>query len=101
MQKPCGKIRIPFTPDRMSERSLEGRRQKAEGRRQKAEGRREKGEGRREKAEGRSQSAASGGSDVSRDGGTTLSLSSGGMLLSGVIGPAGDGTDRAIRAEFP
>ncbi|EPQ6910011.1 hypothetical protein ACUVZB_004868 [Citrobacter freundii] len=80
MQKPCGKIRIPFTPDRMSERSLEGRRQKAEG---------------------RSQSAASGGSDVSRDGGTTLSLSSGGMLLSGVIGPAGDGTDRAIRAEFP
>ncbi|ELM1668079.1 MULTISPECIES: hypothetical protein [Enterobacteriaceae] len=87
MQKPCGKIRIPFTPDRMSERSLEGRRQKAEGRRQ--------------KGEGRSQSAASGGSDVSRDVGTTLSLSSGGMLLSGVIGPAGDGTDRAIRAEFP
>ncbi|ATM71549.1 hypothetical protein CQA77_14180 [Klebsiella pneumoniae] len=94
MQKPCGKIRIPFTPDRMSERSLEGRRQKAEGRRQKAEGR-------RQKAEGRSQSAASGGSDVSRDVGTTLSLSSGGMLLSGVIGPASDGTDRAIRAEFP
>ncbi|HCR8875467.1 TPA: hypothetical protein PRY57_004857 [Escherichia coli] len=39
MQKPCGKIRIPFTPDRMSERSLEGRRQKAEGRREKGEAR--------------------------------------------------------------